>query len=298
MTAGPAEAAWRKRLAAWEPRLGAVVTLDEAAAGTLDAGAGGGAGPLAGVATGVKDVIDVRGLPTRNGSAAWAGAAPASRDAPVVAALRAAGAAILCKTASTELAFTDPTTTLNPFDAVATPGGSSSGSGAAVGAGLLDLALGTQTAGSLCRPAAYCGAVAFKPSLGALSTEGMTPLAPSFDTIGFIAKDVAVARTAFAACAGEALAEDRTPQRIARAPIDPAAPMTAEALDALDAAARVLAAEPAYPPPPVDLAAVVRDHRRVMLAEAAAAHGVLLDRAPDLLRPKLRAGLELSLIHI
>jgi Asp-tRNA(Asn)/Glu-tRNA(Gln) amidotransferase A subunit family amidase len=294
MTAGSLSAADRRRavFAAWEPRLGAIVALDDGAFATLDAARG----PLAGLAVGVKDVVDVAGFPTRNGSAACADAAPAFRDAPTVAALRAAGAAILCKTATTEFAFTDPTPTLNPHDPAATPGGSSSGSGAAVAAGLLDLAIGTQTAGSLCRPAAYCGAVAFKPSLGALSTEGMTPLAPAFDTIGFIASSVDVAAAAWRACGGSVSAPGPLfGRRIARAAIDPSAPMTDAAIAALADAARALGAAGAEIEPAtaaIDLEAVVSAHRTVMLAEAAARHGALLRDHADRLRPNFHAALE------
>jgi Asp-tRNA(Asn)/Glu-tRNA(Gln) amidotransferase A subunit family amidase len=286
----PASAERRAAIAAWEPELGAILAVDEAAFDTLDTSCGA----LAGIAVGVKDVVDVAGLPTRNGSAACAAAAPAAQDAPVVAALRAAGAAILCKTASTEFAFTDPTPTLNPHAPEATPGGSSSGSGAAVGAGILDLAIGTQTAGSLCRPAAYCGAVAFKPSFGALSIKGMTPLAPSFDTIGFIARTVASAAAAWTACGGGGAFEPVGNLRIARAPVDPAAPMTAEALAALEEAREALVdagASQGEMYHAVDLAAVVADHRVVMLAEAAARHRGLMETDAGRLRPNFRAAL-------
>ena len=282
----------REAFNAWEPGLGAVVAVDAAAFDTLETGEG----PLAGVAVGVKDIVDVAGLPTRNGSAACAGAAAAARDAPVVAALRAAGAAILCKTATTEFAFTDPTPTLNPHDHGATPGGSSSGSGAAVGAGLLDLAIGTQTAGSLCRPAAFCGAVAFKPSHGALPTAGVTPLAPSFDTVGFIASRVSIASEAWRACGGALETKaDASGLHVARAAIDPAAPMTPAALDALDGAERALAAAgatTARAAAAVDLEAVVTDHRTVMLAEAAERHARLLGSDAPSLRPNFRSALE------
>lgn len=156
-------------------------------------------GILNGLTVGVKDIIDVRWLPTRNGSDACHEAAAAELDAPAVAALRNAGAAIVGKTTTTEFAFTDPTDCRNPHDLNRSPGGSSSGSGAAVAAGMVDLALGTQTAGSLCRPAAYCGTVGLKPSNGWISTQGVTPLAPSFDTVGVIARNVEVAEAAFAA---------------------------------------------------------------------------------------------------
>ncbi|WP_242512024.1 amidase family protein, partial [Rhodobaculum claviforme] len=115
----------RRRIAEWEPRIRAFTTLDEAAFARPDAVEG----PLSGVSTGVKDVLDVAGLPTRNGSGACDGAGPAHADAAVVAALRAAGADILGKTVTTEFAFIDPTDCRNPHDLTRTPGGSSSGSG-------------------------------------------------------------------------------------------------------------------------------------------------------------------------
>ncbi len=148
-------------------------------------------GPLAGVPFGVKDVIDVAGQPTRFGSNAFADAVAAEKDAPVVAALRAKEAIPVGKTRSTEFAFIDPTTTRNPYGLAHSPGGSSSGSGAVVGAQVVPFALGTQTAGSLCRPATYCGALSYKPGLGVLPQTGMAPLSHSFDAIGVIAQSPA-----------------------------------------------------------------------------------------------------------
>lgn len=279
-----------ERLLAADARLGAFVCLDPAGFDALDTATG----PLAGVAVGVKDVLDVAGLPTRNGSDSCAGAPPAAADAAVVARLRQAGAAILGKTVTTEFAFTDPAPTLNPLDETCTPGGSSSGSGAAVGAGLVDIAVGTQTAGSLLRPAAYCGAVAFKPGLGVLPTTGMTPLAPSFDTVGFIARSPALAAAAFTACTGQA-PDDRGPAglRLALGPVDSAAPVSPEAARALTGAGRAArgagaTVEPERPP--VNLTGVVADHRIVMLHEAAAAHGDRLAE-PERLRPNIRTAL-------
>jgi Asp-tRNA(Asn)/Glu-tRNA(Gln) amidotransferase A subunit family amidase len=295
MRAAPPEGACaaevRGRIAAWEPRIGAFVKFDETAFAQLDTATG----PLSGIAVGVKDVLDVAGLPTRNGSRACNDAPAAHQDAPVVAALRRVGAAILGKTVTTEFAFIDPTDCRNPYDVARTPGGSSSGSGAAVGAGVLDLAVGTQTAGSLCRPAAYCGAVGLKPGLGVLQTSGMTPLAPSFDTLGFIARDVSTASMAFSACTGLPPLTDAPGRlRLARAPIDPDAPMSDPALGALDEAAKALAEFGAMAGPrrtALSFPAIVADHRTVMLAEAALAHGCLLDTSPCQLRPLFAAAL-------
>jgi aspartyl-tRNA(Asn)/glutamyl-tRNA(Gln) amidotransferase subunit A len=137
---------------------------------------------------GVKDVIDVAGFPTRAGSPLREGHV-AIEDAPVVARLRGAGAVILGKTVTTEFACFDPPPTRNPWDLNLdrTPGGSSSGSAVAVAMGMCVAALGTQTGGSLVRPASYCGVSAFKPTFGRLSTEGLVPIAPSLDHVGAIA---------------------------------------------------------------------------------------------------------------
>jgi len=153
--------------------------------------------PLFGLPVGIKDVFHAAGFPTAAGSrlppAELQGA-----ESPAVTALVAAGALILGKTVSTEFAYFAPGPTENPHAPGHTPGGSSSGSAAAVGAGLCPLALGTQTIGSVGRPAAFCGVVGFKPSYDRISREGMIPLAPSLDHIGVLAADVDLARRAAA----------------------------------------------------------------------------------------------------
>lgn len=153
--------------------------------------------PLAGLPVGVKDLIDTADMPTSYGSPIWRGHRPQA-DAPVVAQLRELGALVFGKTVTTEFAWRQPGPTVNPWREGHTPGGSSSGSAAAVGAGILPLALGTQTVGSVIRPAAYCGAVGYKPSYGTISREGVHALAASLDHIGFFARDVEVAALAHA----------------------------------------------------------------------------------------------------
>lgn len=145
--------------------------------------------PLFGVPVAVKDVIRVDGLPTRAGSALPAEVFAGS-EAWVVTRLREAGALILGKSATTEFAYFEPAATRNPRAPGHTPGGSSSGSAAAVAGGLSPLALGTQTVGSVIRPAAYCGVAAFKPSLGRVPSIGIVYYAPSVDTVGWFARDV------------------------------------------------------------------------------------------------------------
>lgn len=146
-------------------------------------------GALHGILVGIKDVIDTADMPTSYGSALYEGHRPA-QDAEVVQLLRAAGAIIAGKTVSTEFAYFSAGKTSNPVDLARTPGGSSSGSAAAVGDRMVPLALGTQTAGSTIRPASFCGAFAFKPTYGLVSMQGVRPLAHSLDTIGLFARCV------------------------------------------------------------------------------------------------------------
>ncbi|MNF58639.1 Glutamyl-tRNA(Gln) amidotransferase subunit A [compost metagenome] len=146
-------------------------------------------GLLAGVPVGIKDIFDSADLPTQFYSPLYTGHQP-SRDAHVVTLLRQAGALIMGKTHTTEFAYMHTGPTRNPHNLAHTPGSSSAGSAAGMAAGFFALALGTQTAGSLLKPAAYCGLHAFKPSLGLVSLEGVKPLAQSFDTIGWYGRSV------------------------------------------------------------------------------------------------------------
>jgi Asp-tRNA(Asn)/Glu-tRNA(Gln) amidotransferase A subunit family amidase len=146
-------------------------------------------GPLHGVPIAVKDLIDTHDMPTAYGSPIYRGHRPAA-DASCVALARAAGAVVLGKTVTTEFATFTPGKTANPRNPAHTPGGSSSGSAAAVAGGMVPLAFGTQTAGSVIRPGAYCGCVAYKPSFGLINRAGVKPLADSLDTIGVFARSV------------------------------------------------------------------------------------------------------------
>jgi Asp-tRNA(Asn)/Glu-tRNA(Gln) amidotransferase A subunit family amidase len=143
-------------------------------------------GPLHGVPVGVKDIVDTRGMPTENGTVLHAGRRP-SRDATVVSLLRQAGAVIMGKTVTTELAVYAPDKTRNPHDLERTPGGSSSGSAAAVADGMVPLAIGSQTNGSIIRPASFCGVYGYKPSHGLISRTGVLAQSPPLDTIGVMA---------------------------------------------------------------------------------------------------------------
>lgn len=147
-------------------------------------------GPLHGIPVAIKDIIDTVDYPTENGTSAFAGRQP-QQDAFIVTQLKAAGALIFGKTVTTELAFFGPGKTKNPHNPLHTPGGSSSGSAAAVADFQVPLAIGTQTAGSLIRPASFCGTIGFKPSFGFVSRTGVLPQSAPLDTIGGYARTVA-----------------------------------------------------------------------------------------------------------
>lgn len=142
-----------------------------------------GDGPLAGIPFGAKDIMETRGLVTEYGSPIYKGRM-GTADAAIVRDLRERGAILLGKTECAAFAYRTPPPTRNPRNLAHTPGGSSSGSAAAVAAGMVPIALGTQTLGSVLRPATYCGVTGFKPSYGLLPTEGVLPFAKSLDTVG------------------------------------------------------------------------------------------------------------------
>ena len=169
-------------MGAHDKTIGAFVCRDENARAAR-------AGPLRGVAVGIKDIIDTSNLPTEMGSPIYRGWRPRA-DAPVVQMLKQAGATIVGKTSTTAFASLDPTATLNPRNRDHTPGGSSSGSAAAIAAGMIPLALGTQTGGSVIRPAAFCGVAAIKPSFPLLPTVGVKCYSWTLDTVGLFAAGV------------------------------------------------------------------------------------------------------------
>jgi Asp-tRNA(Asn)/Glu-tRNA(Gln) amidotransferase A subunit family amidase len=203
-------------LTAWLDRIDAVDPVIHAflpEPGRRDRVTAGPAGPLAGVPVGVKDIFRVDGLPTRAGSALrpeeFAGP-----EASLVTRLRSAGAVVAGKTVTAEFASVAPGPTVNPHDPAHTPGGSSSGSAAAVAAGMVPVALGSQTLGSVIRPAAFCGVVGFRPTYGRVPVDGMLPHSPSLDTVGWFTADVAsAARIASLAC------PTWTPERLNHTPV-------------------------------------------------------------------------------
>ncbi|MDB5412541.1 MAG: Aspartyl-tRNA(Asn)/glutamyl-tRNA(Gln) amidotransferase subunit [Rubritepida sp.] len=251
-------------------------------------------GPLHGIPIAIKDVIDVRGLPTRANSLSRADALPATADATVVAHLRAAGAVVLGKVSTTEYAYFSPAPpTRNPWDLSRTPGGSSAGCGAAIASGTVPLAIGTQTAGSVNRPAAYTGTGAFKPSTLAIGGVGIVPLAPSFDTVGAFgasAQDAAYVAAGYAAAHLGLVDPKAPPPRIVAledALIERLThPSTAAPVAALAEAFRAAGLPVSRKASPVGFEAILLTHRRVLLAEAGRTHARL---PKDLISPRLAA---------
>lgn len=254
--------------------------------------------PLFGLPIGVKDIFHVAGFVTRAGSRLPAEVLQGP-EATCVTALRQAGALILGKTMTTEFAYFAPGPTRNPRHPEHTPGGSSSGSAAAVAAGLCPFALGTQTIGSINRPAAFCGVVGFKPSYGRLSAQGVIPLSPSLDTVGYFTQDVAGAAL-MAAHLLEGWRDATSDADKVTLGIPGGAYLeqaTAGGLAHFEEAGRRLAAagfvlKPADPLP--DFAEVRRQHRLLVAAEAARVHAGWFQRYEALYHPRtaelIRAG--------
>ena len=274
--------------------------LEEARVLDAEAAAGRLRGSLHGIPIAVKDVVDVERLPTRCNSRALQDRAPATTDAEVVTALRAAGAIVLGKAHTTEYAFFDPSPARNPHHTGHTPGGSSSGSAVAVACGAAPGALGTQTVASVNRPAAYCGVAAFKPSTGLLSTFGVTPLAPMFDTVGFFGYRVADAVALFEAVCPAHSAWRRTgigdrrlrivalrDPVLARATPVVTAAFASAAARLRDAGHEVLARDAC-----VSFEALCNDQRRCMLYQTGRVHRRLLDLPRDRVGEKLREAVE------
>lgn len=190
-----------RRIAALEPQVRAFEWFEASRAmAEAEERAGGILGelPLFGIPVGVKDIIATRGIPTRMGSPIFANHVP-TQSAWVVRRLEALGGLVMGKTVTTEFAFRHPGKTRNPWNVGHTPGGSSSGSAAAVAAGFVPVAIGTQTLGSVIRPAAFCGVVGYKPSFGAISRTGIHPFSATLDHVGVFARNVPDAAW-FAAC--------------------------------------------------------------------------------------------------
>src|SRR5688572_3854211 len=194
-----------------EPLVHAFAWMDEARARRLaaerdKAPLAGERGRLWGVPVGIKDIVDTAGIATECGSALFVGRVP-ERSATLVERLEADGALVFGKTVTTECAYFHPGATRNPWDVSRTSGGSSMGSAAAVAMGLLPAAIGSQTNGSVIRPAAFCGVAGFKPTHGRIPVSGVMPFAPTLDTIGVFTRSVADAARLCAVLCNELLHE-------------------------------------------------------------------------------------------
>lgn len=291
------------RIAEREPVLQAWAHVDcDGARGTArvmeaEARAGKLRGPLHGVPVGVKDVFHVAGMPTIANSRTTD---PDARypDSPVVAALRRAGAIILGKCATVEFAGAGVVPqTRNPWNTDHTPGGSSSGSGAAVSARMVPMALGTQTGGSTLRPAAYCGVAAFKPSYGALSRQGIYPLSWSLDHPGIIARGAADLGLVYRAIAAKApaVAAPGRPWRVAvirpffLERSDEATATAVEKAAGLFAQAGAAICEPGLPE---GFTALPAAHKLILNVESSTFHATRLAHHPGTISPKTRATIQ------
>jgi aspartyl-tRNA(Asn)/glutamyl-tRNA(Gln) amidotransferase subunit A len=302
-----------ERIDRLEPRVRAWVLVDhdgaraQAEEAAREVQHGRWRGRLHGIPIAIKDIIDVEDWPTAAGFQPWAQSI-ARRDATVVRRLRQAGAVIVGKTVTTLFASFDPPVTRNPWDATRTPGGSSSGSAAAVASGMCLGAIGSQTGGSITRPASYCGVASCKPTYRRVSTDGVVPLAPSMDHVGPMAgcvRDVAILMQTIAGpdprdpyCADRPvpdyqtlLGEGRGAPRLGRLRglfedlAEPAVRALLDRVAALFRAREAVVLERALPPA---FAEVLPRHRTVMAVEAAAFHRGRLGRQRDAYGPRIR----------
>ncbi|HEY7539824.1 MAG TPA: amidase [Methylomirabilota bacterium] len=279
---------------------------DEAARGTFR-------GPLHGVPFGAKDIFYSAGLPTEGGSKTMAGFVP-DYDATSVARLKAAGAILLGKLHTTEFATSDPAPTRNPWNLACTPGGSSSGSAAAVAARMVPLALGTQTIGSNVRPAAYCGLVGLKPTFGRISTRGVMPLSYSQDHVGLMARSVEDIALGLSITAGHdpddasssrmpvpdypaALTRRRAPRvGLLREFLERATPEVADiTIEAVNRLARAGADVDEAKLPPT-FRAVAAAAYVIMRSETASVHAERFALQADLYRPAIRSTIEMGML--
>ena len=291
------------RIAATDAAVEAWAYLDpvrvRARADRYDAVAAGRRGPLHGIGVGVKDIIDTTEMPTEMGSPIYAGHHP-QFDAECVARLTHAGGYVFGKTVTTEFAYLYPGKTKNPWNPRHTPGGSSSGSAAAVAAGHVQGAIGTQTNGSVIRAAAYCGVVGFKPTKDAIPFAGVHVFSATLDQLGTFARDVAGAVLLASALAdpGRIGAEARMPARSLRLACLGGFPWTevdrggSEALDVAVTRLRARGAEVVALDFPVPWRDANRVHRTIMMHEGHAALGALQQRERSRMSEQLNAALD------
>jgi aspartyl-tRNA(Asn)/glutamyl-tRNA(Gln) amidotransferase subunit A len=307
-----------KRIDVLEPSVQAWVTLDrqkvleEARRCEKEIARGREGGPLHGIPLGVKDIFYTAGMKTTGGSRILADYIP-SFDSTAVLRLKQAGAIVLGKTATTEFAHADPAPTRNPWNREHTPGGSSSGSAAAVATGMCPGALGSQTGGSVLRPASYCGVVGLKPTYGRISRYGVLPFSWSLDHVGLFTRTVSDAALLLHVLAGYDTQDPTTSQEpvpdYTRAPKSSRAPFigvveefyrkNSEAqvgknTDEVLARLKKAGAKAGTVKMPGSFAVVHDAHRIVMRTEGAAFHQPLYEKHRELYRPKLRELIEIG----
>lgn len=308
ITAAELVAAVRTDITRYEDRLNAWVTLADVSTPLIDRSDGvhspTGFRPLEGVSIGVKDIIDVVGLPTRSGSSVTS-AAPATTDAACVARFRELGAVIQGKTVTTEFGYFSPGPTVNPWDHRCTPGGSSSGSAAAIGANTIAVALGTQTAGSLTRPASFCGAAGMVLAAGSTPLAGVSGLSETLDSLGLLTRSVADLAYVYSVFTGQDFESAEEPT-IAGAKLHiwhgsdvlPLAPQMQDLLREIPRLAADLGVEHEDLDWNDHVATLTDDHRTVMGYEAARTMApILAEHEPELslqLRELLHAGAEIE----
>jgi Asp-tRNA(Asn)/Glu-tRNA(Gln) amidotransferase A subunit family amidase len=253
--------------------------------------------PLRGLPIGVKDIYDTADFPTQYGSTIYAGHRPKA-DAAMVALIRRAGGVVIGKTVTTEFASLEPARTRNPHNLAHTPGGSSSGSAAAVAAGMVPIALGSQTGGSVIRPAAYCGVVGYKPSFRLLPTIGMKCFSWSLDTVGLFAAGVADAAFAAALISGRDLRIDSTEAAAPRIALvrtqswPEASPSMQDAIARAARAAEIAGAKITEVELPAIFETATQAHGTIQDHEAYRALADEIDRHRDRLGPILREQLD------
>lgn len=252
--------------------------------------------PLHGVPVGVKDIIDVAGLPTIAGFEPYRKRV-AERDAAIVAALRSLGALMLGKTHTTQFAVGDPAPTKNPWDLSKSPSGSSAGSGAAVPAGMASIALGSQTAGSMLRPAAFNGAVGFKPTYGWFPLDGVLPLCWSLDHLGLYGatvEDVALVYDALVTTSGtpDAIVPDSPRIALLTEFLQMSSPEVAEHLRRVAQALEEAGATVVETTMPESFDHLFAVHQVIFSAEMAAVHSANLSRHAEHYGPRIRTGVE------
>jgi Asp-tRNA(Asn)/Glu-tRNA(Gln) amidotransferase A subunit family amidase len=289
------------RIAATDGAIGAWESFDPARVKeqARRADEAGRPGILGGIGIGVKDIIATGDHPTSAGTPIYADHRP-SEDATCVSRLRACGAFVFGKTVTTPLAYMDPSRTRNPWNSAYSPGGSSSGSAAAVAAGHVLAAIGTQTNGSIIRPAAYCGVVGYKPTVGTIPVAGVHPFAPTFDTVGTFARTVADAARVASALTdrrGRIAPDVAIPSHRPRFAWLPRFPWVEPDYDTLRALAHALdALRDAAEIVPITIPADWKDakglHRTLMLKEGSEVLGALQARERDRLTPAINAAID------